>query len=160
MWCCEHRSNLVMLSVIPSSGSHCPSASRGRLTSQMHYSNTRYIIKLGVIITINLFEWNRLQHCPSWRQLFPMCHLMTDMPVLEVFIERFIDPFTPDGHGDCGSSSAIRRAGSVMMFSPLLTQAFRAVSIAYFGQSTSSPRVMSQGYKIYCQTLNHLQLSL
>ena len=85
---------------------------------------------------------------------------MTDAPVLEVFTERFIDAFAPDGRDDCGSSSAIRKAGSIMMFSPLLTQAFQAVSIAYFGQSTGSPSIMSQGYKIYCQTLNHLQRSL
>jgi hypothetical protein len=85
---------------------------------------------------------------------------MTDMPVLDVFTERFIDAFAPDGHDDCGQSSAIWRAGAVMMFSPLLTQAFRAVSIAYFGQSTGSPRLMSHGYKVYCQTLNHLQIAL
>jgi hypothetical protein len=89
-----------------------------------------------------------------------MRHRMTDMPVLEVFIERFIDAFAPNERDDCGTSSAIRKAGSVMMFSPLLTKAFRAVSIAYFGQSTGSPRIMSQGYTIYCQTLNHLQRSL
>ncbi|KIM97187.1 hypothetical protein OIDMADRAFT_168934 [Oidiodendron maius Zn] len=82
------------------------------------------------------------------------------MPILDVFVERFIDAFAPDERDDCGTSSAIREAGSVMMFSPLLTMAFRAVSIAYFGQSTDSPRIMSQGYKIYCQTLNHLQRSL
>ena len=80
--------------------------------------------------------------------------------MLEVFTERFIDAFAPDGHNDCGSSSAIRKAGLVMMFSPLLTLAFRAVSIAYFGQATGSPRVMAEGYKVYCQTLNHLQRSL
>jgi hypothetical protein len=85
---------------------------------------------------------------------------MIDMPVLDVFVERFVDAFAPDGHDDCGTSSAIRRAGSVMMFSPLLTKAFRAVSIAYFGQSMAAPRIMAQGYKIYCQTLNHLQHAL
>jgi hypothetical protein len=85
---------------------------------------------------------------------------MTDMPVLDIFTERFIDAFAPDGHDNCGQSSAIRRAGAVMMFSPLLTQAFRAVGIAYFGQCTGSPRIMSHGYKVYCQTLNHLQIAL
>ena len=95
-----------------------------------------------------------------WRQLLPLYFPMTDMPVLDIFTERFIDAFAPDGHDNCGQSSAIRRAGAVMMFSPLLTQAFRAVGIAYFGQCTGSPRIMSRGYKVYCQTLNHLQIAL
>lgn len=85
---------------------------------------------------------------------------MTDTPVLDVLMERFIDAFAPDGHENCGQSSAIRRAGAVMMFSPLLTQAFRAVCITYFGQCTGSPRIISRGYKAYCQTLNHLQIAL
>lgn len=95
-----------------------------------------------------------------WRQLFPLYRPMTDMPVLDIFTERFIDAFAPAGHDNCGQSSAIRRAGAVMMFSPLLTQAFNAVSIAYVGQSTGSPRLVSHAYKVYCETLNCLQLAL
>lgn len=89
-----------------------------------------------------------------------MYQSLTDTPILDIFIERFIDAFAPDLRDDCGTSSAIRKAGSVMIFSPLLTEAFRAVSMAYFGQSTCSLGIMSQGYKEYRQTIDHLQRSL
>jgi len=77
-----------------------------------------------------------------------------------VFVERFIDAFAPDERIDCGSSDAIRRAGSVRMFSPLLSDAFLAVSIVYFGQFSGDWRVGFSGYQIYTRVLRRLQSAL
>jgi hypothetical protein len=85
---------------------------------------------------------------------------LADTPILDVFVEGFVDAFAPDRCDDCGTSSAIRKAGSVRMFSPLLSQAFESVSIAHFGQATGSWRVMAQGYKSYQRTLDALQRAL
>lgn len=85
---------------------------------------------------------------------------VADTPFLDLFIERFIDAFAPDTRNDCGTSSAIRQAGSVSMFSPLLSEAFLAVSMAYFGQTTGSWSLMSQGHGRYRSTLEHLQAAL
>ena len=85
---------------------------------------------------------------------------IADTPFLDLFVERFIDAFAPDARDDCGTSSAIRKAGSIRIFSPLLSVAFQAVSMAYFGQTTGSWRVMSQGYGLYRQTLERLQGAL
>lgn len=85
---------------------------------------------------------------------------MMNQPFLDLFAEGFIDSFAPNARDDCGTSSAIRQAGSNMMFSPLLSDAFQAVSMAYFGQSTGNWTIMSQGYRCYRQTVDRLQEAL
>ena len=75
-------------------------------------------------------------------------------------MERFVDAFAPDGGDACGRSDAIRRAGSDRMFSPLLNEAFRAVSVTYFGQGVGSPAFLAQGHRIYSGVLNNLNSAL
>ncbi|KAH7357297.1 hypothetical protein BKA65DRAFT_496644 [Rhexocercosporidium sp. MPI-PUGE-AT-0058] len=106
-----------------------------------------------------------IETCHTWRKplraLNTIPHLpQSDLPVLDVFVERFIDAFAPDDRIDCGSSDAIRSAGSVRMFSPLLSDAFHAVSIAYFGQFSGNWRVGFAGYNIYTRVLRRLQSAL
>jgi hypothetical protein len=85
---------------------------------------------------------------------------IANRPFLDLFLERFIESFAPNDRDDCGTSSAIRQAGSVRMFSPLLSDAFEVVSMAYFGQSTHSWAILSQSYQRYRQTVNRLQEAL
>lgn len=46
------------------------------------------------------------------------------------------------------------------MFSPLITNAFEAVSVTFFGKSVQDPRIESAGLKLYPQTLRTLQSAL
>jgi hypothetical protein len=94
-------------------------------------------------------------------QLVPQLYTpVVDTPILDPLVEKFIDAFAPDGHDDCGKSSAIRRAGSERMFSPLLNEAFQAVSVAYFAQSIGSRAAVAHSYRGYCRVLHHLQKAL
>lgn len=81
-------------------------------------------------------------------------------PVMDLFIEQFIDAFAPDGGDLCGKSNAIRKAGSDRMFSPILNEAFEAVSVAYFAQYVGSQGAMAHSYQTYCRVLHHLQSAL
>jgi hypothetical protein len=83
-----------------------------------------------------------------------------ETPILDVFVERFVDAFAPNERLDCGSSSAIREAASVRMFSPLLQKAFHAVSTSYFGQFLGDWRVISAGRRSYLGVLSALQIAL
>jgi hypothetical protein len=79
---------------------------------------------------------------------------------MDLFIERFVDAFAPDGGDGCGRSDAIRKAGSDRMFSPMLNEAFQAVSVAYFGQGVGSREALAHGYRSYGGVLNQLNSAL
>lgn len=79
---------------------------------------------------------------------------------MDLFVEQFVDAFAPDGGDDCGRSDAIRKAGSDRMFSPLLNEAFKAVSVTYFAQGVGSRGALAHGYRTYCGVLNHLNSAL
>jgi hypothetical protein len=83
-----------------------------------------------------------------------------ESPILDIFVERFVDAFAPNERLDCGSSSAIREAASVRMFSPLLQNAFHAVSTSYFGQFLGDWRVVSAGRRSYLGVVSALQRAL
>ena len=83
-----------------------------------------------------------------------------ESPILDIFVERFVDAFAPNERLDCGSSSAIREAASVRMFSPLLQNAFHAVSISYFGQFLGDWRIVSAGRWSYLGVVSALQRAL
>jgi hypothetical protein len=83
-----------------------------------------------------------------------------ETPILDIFVERFVDAFAPNERLDCGSSSAIREAASVRMFSPLLQMAFHAVSTSYFGQFLGDWRVVSVGRRSYIGVVSALQKAL
>jgi hypothetical protein len=85
---------------------------------------------------------------------------VADTPIFELLTEHFIDAFAPDGRDDCGKSSAIRKAGSERMFSTLLSEAFHAVSVAYFAQGVGSRAAMAYSYRAYTRVLCRLQQSL
>lgn len=76
---------------------------------------------------------------------------------MELFLEHFLDAFSPL-HGEV--TSVIREAAKIRIFSPLLHDAYQAVSAMYFGRSFHDPRIESIGVKIYSAVLRTLQQAL
>ncbi|KAF7591599.1 hypothetical protein BBP40_001297 [Aspergillus hancockii] len=86
--------------------------------------------------------------------------LNTARPMLDVFIERFVDAFSPEVDIKSGQAGALRRAAGIRMFSPILMDAFEAVSVAFFGRSIQDPRIESSGFHLYPRVLRSLQHAL
>jgi hypothetical protein len=86
--------------------------------------------------------------------------LNTSRPMLDVFIERFVDAFSPEVDVKSGQAGALRRAAEIRMFSPILMDAFEAVSVAFFGRSVQDPRIESSGFHLYPRVLRSLQHAL
>ncbi|PGH00861.1 hypothetical protein AJ80_09113 [Polytolypa hystricis UAMH7299] len=80
--------------------------------------------------------------------------------VVEALLDRFVDAFSPEVGSGNGASTTIRSAAGIRMFSPLLSDAFRAVSTTYFGQSMSQKNMEISGYKDYLTVLRDLQHAL
>lgn len=80
--------------------------------------------------------------------------------MLDVFIERFVDAFSPEVDIKSGQAGALRRAAEIRMFSPLLMDAFEGVSIAFFGRSVEDPRLVRSGSEMYGRVLRNLQNAL
>ncbi|KAE8371508.1 hypothetical protein BDV26DRAFT_275947 [Aspergillus bertholletiae] len=81
-------------------------------------------------------------------------------PMLDVFIERFVDAFSPEVDVKSGQAGALRRAAEIRMFSPILMDAFEAVSVVFFGRSIQDPRLESSGFQLYPRVLRNLQNAL
>ncbi|KNG90639.1 hypothetical protein ANOM_001284 [Aspergillus nomiae NRRL 13137] len=81
-------------------------------------------------------------------------------PMLDVFIERFIDAFSPEVDIKSGQAGALRRAAEIRMFSPILMEAYEAVSVAFFGRSVQDPRIEKSGSPLYGRVLRNLQSAL
>lgn len=79
---------------------------------------------------------------------------------MDVFIERFVDAFSPQVDSSSGKAGAIRAACDIRMFSPMISSAFEAVSLTFFGRSVQDPRIESAGLKLYPPTLRTLQAAL
>ncbi|KAL4948355.1 hypothetical protein BDW69DRAFT_189357 [Aspergillus filifer] len=80
--------------------------------------------------------------------------------MLDVFIERFVDAFSPEVDAKSGQAGAIRRAAEIRMFSPILTEAFQAVSQVFFGRSVQNKSVEVTGFSGYPRVLRSLQEAL
>lgn len=81
-------------------------------------------------------------------------------PALDVFVERFVDAFSPEVDIKSGRAGAIRAAAEIRMFSPLISDAFEAVSVAFFGRSIQDKRIESGGFRLYPRVLRGLQEAL
>ncbi|KAB8250629.1 hypothetical protein BDV35DRAFT_377346 [Aspergillus flavus] len=81
-------------------------------------------------------------------------------PMLDVFIERFVDAFSPEVDVKSGQAGALRRAAEIRMFSPLLMDAFEVVSATFFGRSIQDPRIEKSGTLLYGRVLRNLQNAL
>lgn len=80
-------------------------------------------------------------------------------PAVDVFVERFVDSFSLEVGGS-QQASALRAAASVRMFSPILTDAFEAVSVAFFGRSTQAKGFEAAGLRLYPRVLRRLQRAI
>lgn len=80
--------------------------------------------------------------------------------MLDVFIERFVDAFSPQVDAKAGEAGAIRRAAEIRMFSPILTDAFQAVSRVFFGRSVQNKSIEVSGFSGYPLVLRSLQNAL
>jgi hypothetical protein len=78
-------------------------------------------------------------------------------PALDVFVERFVDAFSPEVDANTGRAAAIRAAAEIRMFSPMITSAFEAVSLTFFGRVVKDPRIEASGLRRYPRVLRLLQ---
>ena len=75
---------------------------------------------------------------------------------MDVFVERFLDAFSPQAL----NAGFIRAAAGIHMFSPMVSSALEAVSLAFFGRSVRDPRIEASGIRRYTFVLRTLQEAL
>jgi hypothetical protein len=81
-------------------------------------------------------------------------------PAVDVFVERFVDAFAPEVDPRHGRAGALRAAAGIRMFSPLISDAFEAVSVAFFGRSIQNKQIEASGFRLYPRVLRSLQEAL
>ncbi|KAJ5641648.1 transcriptional regulator family: Fungal Specific TF [Penicillium lividum] len=81
-------------------------------------------------------------------------------PAVDVFVERFVDAFSPQVDMKSGRAGALRAAAGIRMFSPLISDAFEAVSVAFFGRSIQNKQLEASGFRLYPRVLRQLQDAL
>ncbi|KAJ6131347.1 hypothetical protein N7523_001807 [Penicillium sp. IBT 18751x] len=86
--------------------------------------------------------------------------LNTQRPVVDVFVERFVDAFAPEVDIKSGRAGALRAAAGIRMFSPLISDAYEAVSVAFFGRSVQNKQIEASGFRLYPRVLRGLQDAL
>lgn len=89
-----------------------------------------------------------------------ICRMDASKSMLDVFIERFVDAFSPEVDIKSGQAGAIRRAAEIRMFSPILSDAFDSVSQVFFGRSVQNKSIEVQGFSYYPRVLRSLQEAL
>ncbi|KAK1148018.1 hypothetical protein N8T08_010651 [Aspergillus melleus] len=89
-----------------------------------------------------------------------MICMSSTRPMLDIFIERFVDAFSPEVGVKSGQAGALRRAAEIRMFSPILTDAFETVSVAFFGRSIQDKGIEASGFRTYPRVLRSLQEAL
>ncbi|KAJ5708791.1 transcriptional regulator family: Fungal Specific TF [Penicillium malachiteum] len=81
-------------------------------------------------------------------------------PAVDIFVERFVDAFSPEVDIKSGRAGALRAAAEIRMFSPLISDAFEAVSVAFFGRSVQNKEIEASGFRLYPRVLRGLQDAL
>lgn len=90
----------------------------------------------------------------------PLSPFNPNISAIDVFVERFVDAFSPEVNVKAGQAGALRRAAEIRMFSPIIGDAFDAVSVAFFGRSTQDRRIEAAGFQLYPKVLRNLQQAL
>lgn len=90
----------------------------------------------------------------------PLSPFNSNISAIDVFVERFVDAFSPEVNAKAGQAGALRRAAEIRMFSPIIGDAFDAVSVAFFGRSTQDRRIEAAGFQLYPKVLRNLQQAL
>ena len=110
------------------------------------------------------FDFNAVQQFWSgynrYNDCGPLSYFASERPALDVFLERFLDTFSPGVDSSSGHCGALRAAAKTRMFSPMISSAFEAVSLAYFGSSARNPRIQALGIRRYTPVLRTLQVAL
>ncbi|OJD11563.1 hypothetical protein AJ78_07686 [Emergomyces pasteurianus Ep9510] len=101
------------------------------------------------------------QHAPRKRTR-DASTLMTSVSqknfLMEGFLSRFLDDFSPQvDEISIGTSQTIRSAAGIRMFSPVLSDAFKAVALTYFGHDVADQRIERTGSQIHVSVLRKLQ---
>lgn len=89
-----------------------------------------------------------------------ICQIDMNKSMLDVFIERFVDAFSPEVDVKSGQAGAIRKAAEIRMFSPILSDAFESVSKVFFGRAVQNKTIEVQGFSYYPRVLRSLQEAL
>ncbi|OKL55882.1 hypothetical protein UA08_08843 [Talaromyces atroroseus] len=90
----------------------------------------------------------------------PLSRFTPQKPMLDLFIQRFVDAFSPEVDASSGHAGALRAGAEIRIFSPLISSAYDAVSLTYFGRSVKDPRIEAAGMQIYPKVLRSLQEAL
>lgn len=90
----------------------------------------------------------------------PLSRFAPQKPMLDLFIQRFVDAFSPEVDASSGHAGALRAGADIRMFSPLISSAYDAVSLTFFGRSVKDPRIEAAGMKLYPKVLRSLQEAL
>ncbi|OAX82058.1 hypothetical protein ACJ72_03600 [Emergomyces africanus] len=78
--------------------------------------------------------------------------------LMEGFLNRFLDDFSPQvDENSIGTSQTIRSAAGIRMFSPVLSDAFKAVALSYYGHDVADRRIERTGSQIHVSVLRKLQ---
>jgi hypothetical protein len=110
------------------------------------------------------FDFNAVQWSWSGYNQYnacgPLSYFASERPTLDVFVERFVDAFSPEVDSSSGHAGALRAAADIRMFSPMISSAFEAVSLTFFGRSARDPRIEASGIRRYTPVLRNLQEAL
>ncbi|EED14800.1 conserved hypothetical protein [Talaromyces stipitatus ATCC 10500] len=90
----------------------------------------------------------------------PLSRFAPQKPMLDLFIQRFVDAFSPEVDASSGHAGALRAGADIRMFSPLISSAYDAVSLTFFGRSVKDTRIEAAGIKLYPKVLRSLQEAL
>ncbi|CZR63629.1 uncharacterized protein PAC_13526 [Phialocephala subalpina] len=90
----------------------------------------------------------------------PLLRQIKETPLYDVFLEGFLDAFSPAGPSIYGAFDLIRVAAASRTLSPILDKAFQSASLAYYGQKVGDLRIVISGRAIYSKVLNALQNTL
>ena len=74
---------------------------------------------------------------------------------MDVFVERFLDASCLSPH-----ARILRAVAEIRVFSPMISSALEAASLAFFGRSARDPRIEASGVRRYTLVLRTLQEAL
>jgi hypothetical protein len=85
---------------------------------------------------------------------------LPETSIIDVFLKRFLDGFSPIMPSLRGAADWIRAAAEIRSSSPILSEAFQAVAATYFGKSVGDSRIIPVSQQKYNTALIGLQRAL
>jgi hypothetical protein len=113
---------------------------------------------------VSHFDFNAVQQFWSgynqYNDCGPLSYFASERPALDFFLERFLDAFSPEVDSSSGHCETLRAIAEIRMFSPMISSAFEALSLAFIGCSARDPRIEASGIRRYTPVLRTLQVAL